>query len=150
MPALNNTLLRLLSMLGMNQRFSRRMDTVALERRLCDEGFHMTRWPVQRDLHRLAHVHALMCDYHRPSVWSRSPDAALIHLPGMEPNTALTFTPVECFLAPVLHRRTFCQIRPYLTQVQKILNSRPLNALGGWPSKVRVIHRGETLRVTPR
>jgi predicted DNA-binding transcriptional regulator YafY len=35
----------------------------------------------------------------------------------------------------------------YLTQAQTILDSLPTNALGSWPSKVRVIHRCPPLRL---
>ena len=65
----------------------------------------------------------------------------------MDPNTALTFTLVERFLAPLLPRSTFGRIQPYLTQAQKILDALPTNALGRWRSKVRVIHRGPPLRL---
>ena len=65
----------------------------------------------------------------------------------MDPNTALTFTLVERFLAPLLPRSTFGRIQPYLTQAQQILDALPTNALGRWPAKVRVIHRGPPLRL---
>jgi predicted DNA-binding transcriptional regulator YafY len=54
---------------------------------------------------------------------------------------------VNRFLAPLLPRSTFGRIQPYLTQAQKILDSLPTNALGRWPSKVRVIHRSPLLRL---
>jgi predicted DNA-binding transcriptional regulator YafY len=65
----------------------------------------------------------------------------------MDPNTALTFVLVERFLAPLLPRSTYGRIRPYVTQAQRILAALPTNALGHWPSKVRVIHRGPPLRL---
>jgi hypothetical protein len=48
----------------------------------------------------------------------------------MDPNTALTFTLVERFLAPLLPRSTFSRIQPYLTQAHKIIDALPTNALG--------------------
>jgi predicted DNA-binding transcriptional regulator YafY len=144
---MNDTILRFLTMLRMLPRAPRKIDTATMERKLRDEGYTVTRRTIQRDLHQLARTFPLLCDEHRPAGWSWAPEAALFDLPGMDPNTALTFTLVERFLAPLLPRSTFGRIQPYLTQAQKILDSLPTNALGRWPSKVRVIHRGPSLRL---
>jgi predicted DNA-binding transcriptional regulator YafY len=143
---MNNTILRFLIMLRMLPRAPRKIDTATMERKLRDEGYAVTRRTIQRDLHQLARTFPLLCDEHRPAGWSWAPDAALIDLPGMDPNTALTFILAERFLASLLPRSTFGRIRPYLTQAQRILDALPMNALGRWPSKVRVIHRGPPLR----
>jgi len=143
---MNDTILRFLTMLRMLPRAPRKIDTATMERRLGDEGYTVTRRTIQRDLHQLARTFPLLCDEHRPAGWSWAPDAALLDLPGMDPNTALTFTLVERFLAPLLPRSTFGRIRPYLTQAQRILDALPATALGCWPAKVRVIHRGPPLR----
>jgi predicted DNA-binding transcriptional regulator YafY len=144
---MNETILRFLTMLRMLPRAPRKIDTATVERRLRDEGYAVTRRTIQRDLHQLARTFPLLCDEHRPAGWSWAPEAALIDLPGMDPNTALTFTLVERFLAPLLPRSTFGRIQPYLMQAQQILDALPTNALGRWPSKVRVIHRGPPLRL---
>jgi len=136
-----------LTMLRMLPRAPRKIDTATMERKLCDEGYTVTRRTIQRDLHQLARTFPLLCDEHRPAGWSWAPDGALIDLPGMDPNTALTFTLVERFLAPLLPRSTFGRIQPYLIQAQQILDALPTNALGRWPSRVRVIHRGPPLRL---
>jgi predicted DNA-binding transcriptional regulator YafY len=146
-PVMNDTILRFLTMLRMLPREPRKIDTAALERRLRDEGYTVTRRTVQRNLHQLARTFPLLCDEHRPAGWSWAPEAALLDLPGMDPSTALTFTLVERFLAPLLPRSTFGRIQPYLTQAQQILDALPTNALGRWPSKVRVIRRGPPLRL---
>jgi predicted DNA-binding transcriptional regulator YafY len=142
---MNDTILRFLTMLRMLPRAPRKIDTATLERRLRDEGYTVTRRTIQRDLHQLARTFPLLCDEHRPAGWSWAPEAALIELPGMDPNTALTFTLVERFLAPLLPRSTFGRMQPYLAQAKKILDALPANALGRWPAKVRVIHRGRPL-----
>jgi predicted DNA-binding transcriptional regulator YafY len=144
---MNDTILRFLTMLRMLPRAPRKIDTATIERKLRDEGYAVTRRTIQRDLHQLARTFPLLCDEHRPAGWSWAPDAALIDLPGMDPNTALTFTLVDQFLAPLLPRSTFVRIQPYLTQAQRILDALPANALGRWPAKVRVIHRGPPLRL---
>src|SRR5882724_173062 len=143
---MNDPILRFLTMLRMLPRAPRKIDTAALERRLHDEGYTVTRRTIQRDLHQLARAFPLPCDEHRPAGWSWAPEAAVLDLPGMDPNTALTFTLVERFLAPLLPRSTLGRIRPYLTQAQQILDALPTNALGRWSAKVRVIHRGPPLR----
>ena len=145
-PVMNDTILRFLTMLRMLPRAPRKIDTATMERKLRDEGYTVTRRTIQRDLHQLARTFPLLCDEHRPAGWSWAPDAALIDLPGMDPNTALTFTLVDQFLAPLLPRSTFGRIQPYVTQAQRILDALPANALGRWPSRVRVIHRGPPLR----
>jgi predicted DNA-binding transcriptional regulator YafY len=146
-PVMNDTILRFLTMLRMLPRAPRKIDTATMERRLRDDGYAVTRRTIQRDLHQLARTFPLLCDEHRPAGWSWAPATALIDLPGMDPNTALTFVLVNRFLAPLLPRSTFGRIQPYLTQAQKILDSLPTNALGRWPSKVRVIHRSPLLRL---
>jgi predicted DNA-binding transcriptional regulator YafY len=144
---MNEPILRFLTMLRMLPRAPRKIDTGALEQRLRDEGYIVTRRTIQRDLHQLARTFPLLCDEHRPAGWSWAPEAALIDLPGMDPNTALTFTLVERFLAPLLPRSTLGRMQPYLAQAQQILDALPTNALGRWPAKVRVIHRGPPLQL---
>jgi predicted DNA-binding transcriptional regulator YafY len=144
---MNDTILRFLTMLRMLPRAPRKIDTATMERKLRDEGYAVTRRTIQRDLHQLARIFPLLCDEHRPAGWSWAPEAALLDLPGMDPHTALTFTLVERFLGPLLPRSTFGRIQPYLTQAQQILDALPANALGRWPAKVRVIHRGPPLRL---
>ena len=144
---MNETILRFFTMLRMLPRAPRKIDTATMESKLRDEGYTVTRRTIQRDLHQLARTFPLLCDEHRPAGWSWAPDAVLLDLPGMDPNTALTFTLVERFLAPLLPRSTFGRIRPYLTQAQQVLDALPTNALGRWPAKVRVIHRGPPLRL---
>jgi predicted DNA-binding transcriptional regulator YafY len=144
---MNEPILRFLTMLRMLPRAPRKIDTATMERKLRDEGYTVTRRTIQRDLHQLARTFPLLCDDHRPAGWSWAPDAALLDLPGMDPNTALTFTLVERFLAPLLPRSTLGRMQPYLAQAQQILDALPTNALGRWPAKVRVIHRGPPLRL---
>jgi predicted DNA-binding transcriptional regulator YafY len=144
---MNDTILRFLTMLRMLPRAPRKIDTATLERRLRDDGYTVTRRTVQRDLHQLARAFPLLCDEHHPPGWSWAPDAALIDIPGMDPTTALTFALVERFLAPLLPRRTFGRIQPYLAQAQQVLDALPTNALGRWPAKVRVIHCGPPLQL---
>jgi predicted DNA-binding transcriptional regulator YafY len=143
---MNEPILRFLTLLRMLPRAPRKIDTATLEQRLRDEGYTVTRRTIERDLHQLARTFPLTCDEHRPAGWSWAPEAALIDLPGMDPNTALTFTLVERFLAPLLPRSTLGRMQPYLAQAQQILDALPTNALGRWPAKVRVIHRGPHLR----
>jgi predicted DNA-binding transcriptional regulator YafY len=144
---MNDTILRFLTMLRMLPRAPRKIETATMERKLRDEGYAVTRRTIQRDLHHLARTFPLLCDEHRPAEWSWAPDAALIDLLGMDPNTALTFTLVERFLAPLLPHSAFGRIRLYVTQARRILDALPANALGRWPAKVRVIHRGPSLRL---
>jgi len=66
----NETILRLLTMLRLIPRHPRCIDTATLERKLGDEGFHVTRRTIQRDLHRLSRAFPLTCDDHKPTGWS--------------------------------------------------------------------------------
>ncbi len=143
----NDTILRLLTMLRMIPRHPRRIETAEVERKLGDEGFHVTRRTIQRDLHRLSRAFPLTSDDHRPMGWSWMQDGAILDLPGMDPSTALTFVLAESFLAPLLPRTTLRKMQPYLKQARKVLDSLPGNDLRGWPSKVRVIHRGPPLQL---
>jgi predicted DNA-binding transcriptional regulator YafY len=144
---MNDMILRFLTMLRMLPRAPRKIETATMERKLRDEGYAVTRRTIQRDLHQLARIFPLLCDEHRPAGWCWAPDAALIELPVMDPTTALAFILVERFLTPLLPRSTFGRIRPYVTQARQVLDALPTNALGRWPAKVRVIHRGPPLRL---
>lgn len=142
----NETILRLLMMLRLIPRHPKRIDTATLERKLRDEGFHVTRRTIQRDLLRLARTFPITSDEHRPMGWSWAQDGAVLDLPGMDPSMALTFVLAESFLAPLLPHTTLRRMQPYLRQARKVLDSIPGNDLRGWPTKVRVIHRGPPLQ----
>jgi len=130
----NETILRLLTMLRLIPRYPQHIDTSALQRKLGDEGFHVTRRTIQRDLHRLSRAFPLTCDDHKPTGWSWAPEGAILDVPGMDPSTVLMFVLAESFLAPLLPRTTLRKIRPYLQQARKVLDSVPGNDLRSWPA----------------
>lgn len=118
----------------------RKIDTATLEHRLADEGIHLTRRSIQRDLQALSAVFPLVCDDRtKPYGWSWARDAEPFDLPAMDPRTAMTFHLVERHLAPLLPRATYRELEPHLRRAEAVLLTLDDNALARWPNKVRVV-----------
>jgi len=72
------------------------------------------------------------------------PDATLIDVPGMDPNTALTFTWSNAS-SPLLPAQHLGRIQPLSHKRRR--SWTPSDHTWVAPSKVRVIHRGPPLRL---
>jgi predicted DNA-binding transcriptional regulator YafY len=146
--SISETLFRHWQMLRLIPRAPRRIDTATLERLLEDEGIHVHRRSIQRDLESLATTFtALVCDDRtKPYGWSWERDAPVLEVPGMSVAAAVTLDLVRVYLAQTLPRTTLGALGPYFDRAKETLARSGGARLARWPRKVRVVPRGQPLQ----
>ncbi|MBE7483632.1 MAG: WYL domain-containing protein [Polyangiaceae bacterium] len=149
------TVHRLWTLLRLIPRRPRRADTGTLKRQLDAEGIDVTPRSIQRDLqHLAARFQNLHCDERsKPYGWSWDGDVPMLEIPGMELSAAVTFELVQAHLAQALPRSTLKTLDPYFGRAREVIRNTTSAKLARWPSKVRVLPRGISLRapeVPPR
>lgn len=135
-------LLTLLRYIPVEPRFITGQD---LHNKLEEEGFTVTYRTVQRDLNDLAAILPLQ-GVGQPLRWSWLRNAELFELPQMGTETALTFKLAELFLPRLLPPSVLESLHRHFQAAQRILegNGQPLQH---WPAQVRVLSRGQPLRM---
>ena len=149
------TVHRLWTLLRLIPRRPRRADTGALKRQLDTEGIDVTPRSIQRDLqHLAARFPNLHCDERsKPYGWSWDGDVPLLEIPGMGLASAVTFELVQAHLTHALPRSTLRTLDPYFARAREVIRNTASAKLARWPSKVRVLPRGLSMRapeVSPR
>lgn len=139
-----NTLGRQLDMLRLVPRFPARIDAVSLCARLKARGYDVTLRTIQRDLNQLAKDFPLASDASKPQGWWWKKDAAIIDIPRLSPQVALTFRMVEEHLKPLLPESTINVLQPWFDAAKNVLGHSGI-PLGKWPDKVRVLPKGMPL-----
>lgn len=139
-----NTLGRQLDMLRLVPRSPARLDTVSLCARLKARGYEVTLRTIQRDLNQLAKAFPLASDASKPQGWWWKEGAAIIDIPGLSPQAALTFRMVEEHLRPLLPESTFNVLQPWFEAANGVLHESGI-PLEKWPDKVRVLPKGMPL-----
>ncbi len=142
------TVHRLWTLLRLIPRRPRRADTGALKRQLDAEGIDVTPRSIQRDLQHLA---ARFPNLHRderskPYGWSWDGDVPLLEIPGMGLASAVTFELVQAHLTHALPRSTLRTLDPYFARAREVIRKTASAKLARWPSKVRVLPRGLSMR----
>ena len=141
-----DTMLRQWTMLQLIPRGPRKITVQELVGRLRDHAFDVTERTVQRDLQKLSgSLFPLRVDERsRPHGWCWSEDAAVMDIPGMDPQTALGFTLAERFLRPLMAPSTLDALNPHFTQARRVLANAPA-VVSNWPDKVFIQHRSQPL-----
>ena len=139
-----NTLGRQLDTLRLVPRFPARIDAVSLCARLKAKGYDVTLRTIQRDLNQLAKDFPLASDASKPQGWWWKKDAAIIDIPGLSPQAALTFRMVEQHLKPLLPESTINVLQPWFDAAKNVLGHSGMH-LGKWPDRVRVLPKGMPL-----
>ncbi|MEA5097258.1 MAG: WYL domain-containing protein [Burkholderiaceae bacterium] len=141
------TLLRQLTMLRFIPRHPRRIDSVSLREKLEAQGFSISLRTIQRDLNDLSLVLPLEADESKPQGWWWSKDAAVLDIPGLDPQAALVFCMVENNLKEMLPSSTLGVLEPWFRTSRCVLaeSGSPLNE---WPNKIRILPKGP-LFITP-
>ena len=94
-----DTLQRQWAMLRLIPREPRRISVTDIQQKLAAADFYVTARTIQRDLQELSALFPLTIDdRNKPYGWSWTKDGRIFDLPGMDPQTALTFRLVEKFL----------------------------------------------------
>ena len=136
-----NTLGRQLDTLRLIPRTPARIDAVTLCVRLKAKGYNVTLRTIQRDLNQLAKAFPLDKDSSKPQGWWWKKDAAIVDIPGVSPQAALTFRMVEEHLKPLLPESTINVLLPWFDAAKGVLTESRLS-LEKWPGKVRVLPKG--------
>lgn len=102
---------------------------------------NVTKRTVERDLLTLQESFPITCDDRsKPHGWSWARDAAVISLPGLTLNEALTLELVRQHLTPLLPSSTLEQMQPYFDQAQRTLQGEGgYSAASRWPEKIRAV-----------
>lgn len=101
----------------------------------------VTKRTVERDLLTLQEFFPITCDERsKPYGWSWARDAAVISLPGLTLNEALTFELVRQHITPLLPACTLNQMQSYFDLARRTLESESGYAVASrWPDKVRTV-----------
>jgi len=129
-------------------RYPQKTTTAKLEARLREEGIGATRRTIERDLNHLSSIFPITVDdRERPFGWSWAADGVPFDVPGMDPETALTFKVLEYFAAEMLPKNTLSRIAPHFERAQQVLDQLdPDTGLKTWPNRVRILPRGLQLQ----
>ncbi|MCK8515012.1 transcriptional regulator [Methylonatrum kenyense] len=141
-----DTMLRHWTMLQLIPRAPRKISVQDLASRLNAQGYEVTERTIQRDLQKLSgSLFPLRSDErNRPYGWCWSEDASVMDIPGMDPQTALSFSLARRFLTPLMAPSTLEALQPHFDQAARVLSEAPA-VVAGWPEKVHVQHRGQRL-----
>jgi predicted DNA-binding transcriptional regulator YafY len=148
-PPMRDTLYRQWAMLRALPRHPRKITVSELAERLRGQGDlgAVSRRTLERDLQQLASVFPIeQTDRQtKPTAWRWRRGARILDVPALDPPTALTFKLVDTYLRNLVPASTLADLEPYLATADGVLRKSP-SRLGSWPSKVRVIGRGQPLQ----
>jgi hypothetical protein len=120
-----------------------KIDTTTLHSRIQSEGYQVTERTIQRDLEQLSTLFGLCADEEsKPYRWFFTRNSAVIDIPGMSPQMALTFMLVQKFARNSFPNSVLENLEPYFLQAEKELGGMNDNKLARWPSKVEAITDG--------
>jgi len=137
------TMLRHWTLLRTVPRLPRKMNAATLTSRLESEGFGISKRTVERDLRNLSALFPLVCDEAAQGQgWSWMREADPFDVPGMDPETALTFEILERFAGHLLPRSVLRRLDPQFRQADQVLQQlSPTAGPRAWPERVRVLPR---------
>jgi predicted DNA-binding transcriptional regulator YafY len=142
-----DTFIRQWAMLRMIPRAPRKIDTATIQTKLSAQGLEINVRSIQRDLMNLSAIFPITCDErNKPFGWSWLREAEPMDVPGMDPQTALTFHLAKNFLTPLLPRSTLQYLGPYFDRAKSVLDELKRPGIGNWPEKARIVPRGQNLR----
>ncbi|UZE94425.1 helix-turn-helix transcriptional regulator [Alkalimarinus alittae] len=121
--------------------------TSTLHTKINNEGYAVSERTIQRDLEELSLLFSLSSDEtSKPYKWFFPHDTAVIDIPGMSPQIALTFLLVKKFASNSFPSSVLENLTPYFAQAEKELGSSNDNPLAQWPGKVEAISDGMTFQ----
>ena len=128
--------------LRMIPKYPRKIGTREIKNRLLTEhDIGTTIRTVQRDLNYLSGVGCfpISNDSNKPNGWFWDKDAEVMDLPGMDPQTAMTFRLANEFLSKLLPKATLKYLKPHFDRADEVFRNIPKNKYAKWVSKVRVV-----------
>ena len=126
----------------------RKIDASSIQGRLDEQGLNVSLRTIQRDLVELSRIFPLLSDDRtKPFGWSWQRNADIYDLPGMDPNTALTFVLSNQFLGQHLPPSIYRNLQPHFNRAKHLLDEiSHSNKLRKWPNKIRTTTRMQPLK----
>ena len=100
---------------------------------------------IQRDLEKLSAVFPIISDNRKPKGWSWAEGGQIVNIPGMDPQTALTFRLVERFMLQMIPPSCLKFIEPHFRTAGNVLEKTHWDHLNVWPEKLVFLSRNQPL-----
>jgi len=142
---MNDTSLRYLEMLKQIPRLPNGITATDLHHKLRSLGHAIDKRSIERDLNKLSGMFPLTSSEGRPARWSWAREAALTHLPALNPATALTLELACRHLASLLPRSALVALEPLFKSARKVLDETAQTGLARWSDKVAAVPDNQPL-----
>lgn len=143
---MNDTSLRRIETLRLIPRAPHWITTADLVERLNNIEHCISQRTVQRDLISLSTIFPL--DYEvngRTHCWRWSNSAEVLDLPGMNPQTALSFFLAEQYLYEMLPPSAVDSLEPHFNKAREVLHEIKSKKMDSWIDKIRVMPEAQRL-----
>ena len=121
-------------------------DAATIRDELEAEGFKVDLRTVQRDLKELTELFPITAVKGKPIAWRWDRNAMSFDIPGMDSTAALTLRMVDEFMSRLLPGACLESLAPNLRRAKSVLKGLGNESFGGWPDKVRIVQRAQTLQ----
>ncbi|MBT4131227.1 MAG: WYL domain-containing protein [Candidatus Marinimicrobia bacterium] len=145
-----NATLRRIETLRLVPRAPHWITVTEIVERLDALDYPVTLRTIQRDLMEMASLFPL--DYElkgRLYRWRWLESAEVLDLPGMSPQTALSFFLAEQYLFEMMPPHVTSSLEPHFNRARNVLSQRKSKRFGGWLDKVRVLPETQNLLPPP-
>jgi predicted DNA-binding transcriptional regulator YafY len=142
---MRETTMRHLTTLQLIPRAPKAITVAQLHEKLEGAGFRVSRRQVQRDLTILSTQFPLTTDERSVPGWSWPMEQPVCELPGLDPNTAMTFVLAERFLKDLMPRTVLDHLQPYFERASALLREQRGGNLYQWAERVQVVPRTQSL-----
>ncbi|MFO1517573.1 MAG: WYL domain-containing protein [Lysobacterales bacterium] len=142
---MSDTTLRHLAMLGLIPAHPAKIAARDIHQRLLDEGYDVDVRSVERDLHKLSGMLALVQDDGRPSGWSWSNATRPPVVPAMASDTALTYELLSRFAAAVMPRALLRRLEPDFKRARQELARCLDHGYSRWARRIASVPQSHAL-----
>lgn len=138
---------RLLRMLDLIPIYPRKLTVSEIHKKLCTDGFEVSKRTVERDLIQLSESFGIFNDEDlMPRGWCWQKDSPRLNLPALTPEEALTFKLAESHLSGLMPTSIANNLKPYILEAEKVLQRPQLyKGYSNWLSNVQVVHPWQPL-----
>lgn len=144
---MSDTSIRYVRMLENVPRLPRRISCKELQNKIAEEGFHVSKRTVERDLDKLSGWFPIVGDGASPQGWSWTREARGFELPAMSPATALAFLMLNEFSRSLLPNNLRGFLDQHLNRARSVLDeiSDRQPGLSKWSDLVAIAPRSQPL-----
>lgn len=138
---------RFIRMLDLIPVYPRKLTVSEIHKKLCTDGFEVSKRTVERDLIQLSESFGIFNDEDlMPRGWCWQKDSPRLNLPALTPEEALTFKLAESHLSGLMPKSIANNLKPYFLEAEKVLQRPQLyKGYSNWLSNVQVVHPWQPL-----